>query len=916
MSITNIHGPPSVLLELSVMAARLLPRLELATQLRAFLGLSPSDWTVFSPMTLLWDSLTQGSLLLVLLDLLQRSKASRGESNPTTPTGPTSHKFSSRAELLTVYNRRLKGAGLTNANGVAISELIGGSAEELLKLVKTVLRIVQLLDHHIEGFYDLPPDLPRKRAEAFEKLLANEAEYMGGLNCILVSYNADAAFNQVIPASKIIKCRDLLKAQIDNIRKILIYHEYVSTCLLQFHSGEHWEDLFDLTNNTYADAADAYKYYCDVYLEFFALLESFEAEDDYRSNALEALRLSSPKESPYEYDSLCVVFSTWSSWIQTLFKAMRRRRSLHVGDKIRERVIFWDWSDPYTFGDFLLDDHVPITMALSTFDSLGRPRKTRTTVNCFMFVYKSMLLVCRPRIINQEEKIRTEGYSPSYPIPSWELGPALRSNVIFAVHHLIPTTSIIHHTHYQTDIPGLSNLSITWTKGDSGSEEIVIGITDPNQLRQWVEVLQDACPNRHQLTSGEENLEPSGSMTNKNDRKFIDKEAIRERIMFQKRSLDIALERVFEPLELLSRKTKSDTHLFVLTDRASLSAEARLRRPEELRAALHLPRRHSITRITYDWDALQPSKSFWIHGFQSPESSSPSNDVVPDLTGQVATTDLTPKRQGGFADVWKCKWNSQVGIIDVAVKVINREGKRGRFDAKQEEKTRKRLFHELRMWVRLEHENVVQLLGICRSFDMEPFVSMVSPWYRNGNLHDYIASPRTVLKLSGRMKLLSEVAAGLSYLHSEKIVHGDLHSANVLISERGVACITDFGLSRLVDEETGVSYLRSVEGGAFRWSSPEFCCSTFSDVYAYGCIILEVLSGKIPYYNLLRNQVLQELGQKRVPKRPPNTPYLTDGMWKVTNECWRDPHTNRPTAADLNSRMLLLYYRCLGSHPV
>lgn len=67
------------------------------------------------------------------------------------------------------------------------------------------------------------------------------------------------------------------------------------------------------------------------------------------------------------------------------------------------------------------------------------------------------------------------------------------------------------------------------------------------------------------------------------------------------------------------------------------------------------------------------------------------------------------------------------------------------------------------MWLRLQHDNVVPLLGVCKDFDNGPFVSMVSPWYENGNLHDYIAA-HGELSFGKRMSLVSlmyQIVSGL-----------------------------------------------------------------------------------------------------------------------------------------------------------
>jgi serine/threonine protein kinase len=98
-----------------------------------------------------------------------------------------------------------------------------------------------------------------------------------------------------------------------------------------------------------------------------------------------------------------------------------------------------------------------------------------------------------------------------------------------------------------------------------------------------------------------------------------------------------------------------------------------------------------------------------------------------------------------------------------------------------------------------------------------------------------------------------EIAQGLDYLHSMNIVHGDLRGANILISDTGNACLSDFGLATTISDadSTAAPTSSANHGGSLRWFAPElmdwssFGCERFnrtpaSDVYAYACVCLEV----------------------------------------------------------------------------
>ncbi|KAF9245050.1 kinase-like domain-containing protein [Melanogaster broomeanus] len=159
-----------------------------------------------------------------------------------------------------------------------------------------------------------------------------------------------------------------------------------------------------------------------------------------------------------------------------------------------------------------------------------------------------------------------------------------------------------------------------------------------------------------------------------------------------------------------------------------------------------------------------------------------------------------------------------------------------------------KLRRELKVWAGLQHTNVVPLLGVATGFGLLP--AMVSPWFKNGSLSSYLARDK-VMNISDKQRLLRDIAAGLGYLHSQDVVHGDLHSDNVLVDDNGRACLTDFGLSLIVQEFEGTSYLKSSVCGAIRFADPELVRRANadgnvvyptkpSDIYSFGGLMLHV----------------------------------------------------------------------------
>ncbi|KIM82176.1 hypothetical protein PILCRDRAFT_820544 [Piloderma croceum F 1598] len=284
-----------------------------------------------------------------------------------------------------------------------------------------------------------------------------------------------------------------------------------------------------------------------------------------------------------------------------------------------------------------------------------------------------------------------------------------------------------------------------------------------------------------------------------------------------------------------------------------------------------------------------------------PISPAPDQNVLqlPDFTGKIRREDEYPVGRGGFADVWRGILCLPSGECKVAVKVLQART----HDSELEQKISKRIRREIAIWQGLKHENVLPLLGITSDFGR--YMSLVSPWLENGSLMQYLDKNRDTLGISRRLQLACEVAAGLSYLHESQVVHGDLTGANVLITNDGSACLCDFGLSTLVIAFHGTSFYTSTVGGNARWTAPEIyrvtdnettrTVTVQTDVYSFGCILLEILSGQVPYHYLLREgQVLMEHHYGRKPNRPADV-FVTDTLWGIINACWADIPNDRPT---------------------
>ncbi|KZP08460.1 kinase-like protein [Athelia psychrophila] len=285
------------------------------------------------------------------------------------------------------------------------------------------------------------------------------------------------------------------------------------------------------------------------------------------------------------------------------------------------------------------------------------------------------------------------------------------------------------------------------------------------------------------------------------------------------------------------------------------------------------------------------------------------------------TRDLTAliKRDTGFPAishphtcVYKANMINGSATTVVAVKHILPYGATAADWAKLDTRTRR----ETVVWMRLNHPNIVELLGTTIDESPQKSTGMVSRWMVNGNLATFV-TPN--LSIAHRQQITCDVAAGLAYLHGQNIMHGDLTAANVLIDDNGKARLVDFGLSSIKAEFEGTSFISATIGGALRFRALEisppvdgnyqdfnpeltFAC----DVYSLGSVILQVLSSLQPYHNIPSDVMIAlALARKTKPDRPVS-PHLTDAYWKFIQGCWCDKPENRPSAAKAHEELLRL----------
>ncbi|KAF7978778.1 hypothetical protein HWV62_44824 [Athelia sp. TMB] len=229
----------------------------------------------------------------------------------------------------------------------------------------------------------------------------------------------------------------------------------------------------------------------------------------------------------------------------------------------------------------------------------------------------------------------------------------------------------------------------------------------------------------------------------------------------------------------------------------------------------------------------------------------------------------------------------------------------------------KRYYREIKVWKDLHHENIAPLLGTTAEFGPHGSTGMVFPWMVNGTLNAFLAhnEPETAI----RIQLVRGVASGITYLHSQGIIHGDLNGENIFVDDNMHAQIIGFGVSDEDMEFDGTS----LAGGAMRWRAPELykplgdnlvdftpVLSLACDVYSLGSLMLQILTGKIPYHDISPDIcVLLALAHGMRPRFPPGFP---EGFKNLIDHCWKEFPNDRPDIKAIGIELSALPAATLG----
>ncbi|XP_068685574.1 tyrosine kinase receptor Cad96Ca-like [Montipora foliosa] len=267
--------------------------------------------------------------------------------------------------------------------------------------------------------------------------------------------------------------------------------------------------------------------------------------------------------------------------------------------------------------------------------------------------------------------------------------------------------------------------------------------------------------------------------------------------------------------------------------------------------------------------------------------------------------------KGAFCQVAKAEaWNISgiKGLTTVAVKMLKENAS---------DSDRKDLLSELELLKNLKpHPHVINLMGCVTNSDpllvlieYIPYGDLLGFLRKSRGLNDTYykdpdVKPRTNLTSQKMMQFAWQIADGMRYLSSNKIIHRDLAARNVLVGEGEKCKVTDFGMARNVEQ--GDIYTKRSRGRLpVKWTAHEALLygtyTTQSDVWSFGVVLYEIFTvGGCPYPGISGYQIANLLKKGY---RMPKPKHVDQNLYNIMLQCWQQKPNDRPTFSMLKNKL-------------
>ncbi|KOC66021.1 RAF proto-oncogene serine/threonine-protein kinase [Habropoda laboriosa] len=240
---------------------------------------------------------------------------------------------------------------------------------------------------------------------------------------------------------------------------------------------------------------------------------------------------------------------------------------------------------------------------------------------------------------------------------------------------------------------------------------------------------------------------------------------------------------------------------------------------------------------------------------------------------------------GSFGTVYKAHWHGPVAVKTLNVKIPT---------AAQLQAFK----NEVAVLRKTRHVNILLFMG-CVS---KPQLAIVTQWCEGSSLYKHLHVCETKFDLFTLIEIGRQTAQGMDYLHAKNIIHRDLKSNNIFLHDDLTVKIGDFGLATAKTRWSGSQQFHQPTGSIL-WMAPEVIrmqeenpYSFQSDVYAFGVVLFELLSGQLPYSHINnKDQILFMVGRGNL--RPDLNKLRSDtpkALKRLTEDCIKFSREERP----------------------
>uniref|UniRef100_A0A3P9L9Q3 receptor protein-tyrosine kinase n=1 Tax=Oryzias latipes TaxID=8090 RepID=A0A3P9L9Q3_ORYLA len=279
-----------------------------------------------------------------------------------------------------------------------------------------------------------------------------------------------------------------------------------------------------------------------------------------------------------------------------------------------------------------------------------------------------------------------------------------------------------------------------------------------------------------------------------------------------------------------------------------------------------------------------PGSRTYIH----PHTYEDPNQAVRDFAKEIDASNIRIERViggGEFGEVCSGRLRVQgKREIYVAIKSLK---------AGYSDKQRRDFLSEASIMGQFDHPNIIRLEGVVTK--CKP-VMIITEFMENGSLDTFLKKHDgqfTIIQLVG---MLRGIASGMKYLSDMSYVHRDLAARNILVNSNLVCKVSDFGLSRVLEDDPEAAY--TTRGGKIpiRWTAPEAIAyrkfTSASDVWSYGIVMWEVVSyGERPYWEMSNQDVIKAIDEGYRLPAPMDCPVV---LHQLMLDCWEKSRSDRP----------------------